>query len=107
MLNETLSTSPMFWRNFPFSKPNLLSCKPFLSIHLVVAPKRSNVFFVEIAEMVSIMVLPSKSRSGSFAFRVIAGEGVFLVACMAVLIVPFEIGRAAENVLFSLTAPWV
>jgi hypothetical protein len=102
MLNETLSTSPMFWRNFPFSKPNLLSCKPFLCFHLFLALSRSDVFLVEIAEMVSIVVLPSESRSGSLTLRVITRETVFLILrCVNVLVMTFEIGRATENVLFS------
>jgi hypothetical protein len=108
MLDETLSTSPMFCRNFPFSKPTLLSCKPFLSIHLFLALSRSNVFFVEIAEMVSIVVLPSKRECGSLTLRVITRELVLLILrCVDILVMTFEIGRATENVLLSCAAPWV
>jgi len=100
MLDETLSTSPMFCRNFAFSKPYLLSCKPFLSIYLFLAISRSNVLFMEIPEVVSIVILSSKGATGSVAFRVIAGE-VVLMRYMDIYIMPFEIGRAAENGLLS------
>jgi hypothetical protein len=48
------------------------------------------------------VILPSKGTIGSVAFRVIAGEGVFLFwRCMDVLVMPFEISRVIKNVLLS------
>jgi hypothetical protein len=63
---------------------------------------------VEIAEMVSIVVFPRKSLSGSITLRVITREIVLLILrCVDVLIMAFKIGRAAENVLLSCASPWI
>jgi hypothetical protein len=52
--------------------------------------------------MVSEVILPSESRSGSIALRVMTRETVFLILrCVDVLVMTFEIGRATENVLLS------
>jgi hypothetical protein len=91
-LDETASTPPRIWLNHSLRKPSLLKSKPFVSPHFFLAFSRSNILFVVVTEVVSIVISPSKGLSGSFAVVVITGEnGICLRSCMDVRIVAFEI----------------
>jgi hypothetical protein len=56
---------------------------------------------MEIFEMVPVMIFPREGLTlfGTRAFKVVAGEYVFLVY-VHILVMAFEVGRPAEDTLF-------
>ena len=51
--------------------------------------------------MVPVMIFSRERLLGTSAFRVIAGESVFLVCTyMYILVMAFEVGRPGEDILF-------
>jgi hypothetical protein len=49
--------------------------------------------------MVPVMIFSREGLLGTIAFRIVAGESVFLV-CMYIFVMAFEVGRPGEDILF-------
>jgi hypothetical protein len=109
ILNEAPRTAPMLGANVARSQPYCLILLPLplvLVLVLLLASGTTDIFFVEVFEMVPVMIFPREGLLRTRAFGVVAREFIFHV-CVYILVMAFEVGRPAKDTLFPKAWPGV